>query len=201
MKQLFLIGTAALLAWWFWLRPAPQPEADVPVANSSVHQVQKNAKPRARRKVGSPEAAIAAAGAAFVHDFQDKAWLWGKGGRKGSQSTQVVVQNTSEEAREVRLFGANQGTTVAAPAVSDVEDHELREADALITPQGMAWHPDLQQMMVCSQVADELLFLNPSQGNSQYQATGFSHRLWSTIHCPPSVVRMIRIAVYCVITD
>ena len=159
MKKLLFIGGIALLAWLCWQGlPACSPQ--VSAVGSPGHHQALNETPGGRLSAKG-QVLEGRSGGSKAKNLSRKP----RPNRPlGTQSTTVTVGNTSDQPREVRLFGAHQGTAVSAPLVSDVEDHQLSTGPSLITPQGMAWHPGLGGMLVCSQVADELLLLNGQHG-------------------------------------
>lgn len=159
MKKLLFIGGIALLAWLCWQGlPARSPQVSA-VGSPDRHQAL-NEMPGGRLSAKG-QVLEGRSGGSKAKNLSRKP----RPNRPlGTQSTTVTVGNTSDQPREVRLFGAHQGTAVSAPLVSDVEDHQLSTGQSLITPQGMAWHPGLGGMLVCSQVADELLLLNGQHG-------------------------------------
>lgn len=79
------------------------------------------------------------------------------------QKVQVTIQNKSTEEKEVVLWGANQNTSMSAPAPGDVQDHIIIAQISIpagVHPQGIAVNPANQLVYVANQLSGSVTVLD-----------------------------------------
>ncbi|MCB9448691.1 MAG: YncE family protein [Flavobacteriales bacterium] len=84
---------------------------------------------------------------------------------KEYSKTQVVITNTSTEAKFIRLWGANRPLSISPPAPADVEDHIIEETVSLavgVHPQGIAYNPFNDLVYVADQLSGTVTVIDRS---------------------------------------